>query len=317
MIVKIAIMSVRCVRESARFACRVALKLFEKLDGVSGPAEHLYKPWLCPITDAPQLSLSVTSTHASGAIHEGSDVLLECAVRANPAVRDVWWKHNGRLLDRSRDAGLDLVFGNQSLRLLRVRRLRAGAYQCVASNTQGHGESNQLQLQIKFAPVCRNGQKVVYGVGRNEVAHVSCELEADPPDVSFEWRFNSTFDGGERHLSAMPENRGLRSIATHVPRTHTDFGALYCWGRKQCGHPAQAVRLQHSCRRTTPEPLSNCNLVNATADSIRIECESGYNGGLEQTFHLEVIDSLRSETVAVREEKERPVFLVHPAAGGN
>ncbi|XP_077563992.1 neural cell adhesion molecule 2-like isoform X2 [Haemaphysalis longicornis] len=286
-----------------------------KADNPQLPGSGIEDSVFLSVAYAPQLSLSVTSTHASGAIHEGSDVLLECAVRANPAVRDVWWKHNGRLLDRSRDAGLDLVFGNQSLRLLRVRRLRAGAYQCVASNTQGHGESNQLQLQIKFAPVCRNGQKVVYGVGRNEVAHVSCELEADPPDVSFEWRFNSTFDGGERHLSAMPENRGLRSIATHVPRTHTDFGALYCWGRNSVGTQLRPC-VFNIVAAGPPEPLSNCNLVNATADSIRIECESGYNGGLEQTFHLEVIDSLRSETVAVREEKERPVFLVHPLPAG-
>lgn len=91
----------------------------------------------------------MTSTHKSGAILEGSDVLLECVVRANPSVRDVWWRHNGKLMDRTRDSSLDVVFGNQSLRLLRIRRTMGGTYQCLASNTQGQGESNQLQLQIK------------------------------------------------------------------------------------------------------------------------------------------------------------------------
>ncbi|CAN7979480.1 unnamed protein product, partial [Ixodes pacificus] len=99
--------------------------------------------------DVPKLSLSVSSGHKSGAILEGSDVALECVVRANPPVRDVWWKHDGRLLDRRRDAGPDLVFGNHSLKLLRIARAMRGLYQCLASNSQGQGESNELQIQVK------------------------------------------------------------------------------------------------------------------------------------------------------------------------
>ncbi|CAN7977743.1 unnamed protein product, partial [Ixodes persulcatus] len=99
--------------------------------------------------DVPKLSLSVSSGHKSGAILEGSDVALECVVRANPPVRDVWWKHDGRLLDHRRDAGPDLVFGNHSLKLLRIARAMRGLYQCLASNSQGQGESNELQIQVK------------------------------------------------------------------------------------------------------------------------------------------------------------------------
>ncbi|XP_077524923.1 protein turtle homolog B-like isoform X3 [Amblyomma americanum] len=285
-----------------------------KADNPQLPDSAIEDAVFLSVTYAPQLSLSVTSTHANGAIQEGSDVLLECAVRANPSVRDVWWKHNGRLLDRSRDAGLDLVFGNQSLRLLRIRRTSAGTYQCLASNTQGHGESNQLQLQVKFAPVCRGGQKMVYGVAKDEAAQVSCELEADPPDVSFQWRFNSSFEG-ERHLSTMPVDKGLRSVATHVPRSRTDYGTLVCWGKNSVGTQVKPCVFT-VVAAGPPEPLSNCNVVNATSDSLKIECDSGYDGGLEQTFHLEVIDSVRSETLATREQKERPLFLVQPLPPG-
>ncbi|KAL3203621.1 hypothetical protein MRX96_041812 [Rhipicephalus microplus] len=284
----------RCQSRGAQPAARINV-VEGRPTTLSCPDSAIEDAIFLSVTYAPQVSLSVTSTHASGAILEGSDVLLECAVRANPSVREVWWKHNGRLLDRSRDAGLDLVFGNQSLRLLRIRRTSAGTYQCLASNTQGQGESNQLQLQIKFAPVCREGQKLVYGVAKNEAAQMSCELEADPPDVSFQWRFNSTFEG-ERHL-------------------RTDYGMLYCWGKNSVGTQVKPCVFT-IVAAGPPEPLSNCNVVNATADSLKIECDSGYDGGLEQTFHLEVIDSVRSETLATREQKERPLFLVQPLPPG-
>ncbi|CAN7982360.1 unnamed protein product, partial [Ixodes hexagonus] len=261
----------------------------------------------------PKLSLSVTSGHKSGAILENSDVVLECAVRANPPVRDVWWKHNGKLLDRHRDSGLNLVFGNHSLKLPRIARAMRGLYQCLASNSQGQGESNELHIQVKYAPVCRGGQKQSYGVARDETAKVSCELDADPADVVFQWRFNNSFE--ERQLAAMSLDVGLRSVASYIPRSRADYGSLLCWGKNSVG-----VQLK-PCVFTIqaagpPEPLSNCNVLNATADSLKIACDSGYDGGLEQTFHLEVIDSLRSETLATKEQRDKAVFFVHPLPAG-
>lgn len=261
----------------------------------------------------PKLSLSVSSGHKSGAILEGSDVALECVVRANPPVRDVWWKHDGRLLDRRRDAGPDLVFGNHSLKLLRIARAMRGLYQCLASNSQGQGESNELQIQVKYAPVCRGGQKQAYGVARDETAKVSCELDADPADVVFQWRFNNSFE--ERHLAAMSLDVGLRSVASYIPRSRADYGSLLCWGKNSVGLQLKPCVFSIQAAGP-PEPLSNCNVLNATADSLQIACDSGYDGGLEQTFHLEVIDSLRSETLATKEQRDRAVFFVHPLPPG-
>lgn len=42
------------------------------------------------------------------------------------------------------------------------------------------------------APVCRHGQKVVYSTGRHETIKVLCDLEANPFDVTFNWKFNSS-----------------------------------------------------------------------------------------------------------------------------
>ncbi|EEC14276.1 hypothetical protein IscW_ISCW021654 [Ixodes scapularis] len=140
-------------------------------------------------------------------------------------------------------------------------------------------------LGFADAPVCRGGQKQAYGVARDETAKVSCELDADPADVVFQWRFNNSFE--ERHLAAMSLDVGLRSVASYIPRSRADYGSLLCWGKNSVGLQLKPCVFSIQAAGP-PEPLSNCNVLNATADSLQIACDSGYDGGLEQTFHLEV-----------------------------
>lgn len=42
------------------------------------------------------------------------------------------------------------------------------------------------------APVCRPGQKTIYSGGRQETIKVLCELEANPHNVTFNWKFNAS-----------------------------------------------------------------------------------------------------------------------------
>lgn len=42
------------------------------------------------------------------------------------------------------------------------------------------------------APVCRPGQRTIYSTGRQEIVKVACEVEANPSDVSFVWKFNTS-----------------------------------------------------------------------------------------------------------------------------
>lgn len=41
-------------------------------------------------------------------------------------------------------------------------------------------------------PVCRHDQKRIYGVARNEMAKILCEVDAYPAPTSFKWSFNNT-----------------------------------------------------------------------------------------------------------------------------
>lgn len=42
------------------------------------------------------------------------------------------------------------------------------------------------------APICRPGQIQVYNIARGETAKIICELESNPTDVNFTWKFNTT-----------------------------------------------------------------------------------------------------------------------------
>src|SRR6266487_1279915 len=78
------------------------------------------------------------------------------------------------------------------------------------------------------APVCKSNQKVHYGVAQHEEAKITCEVEADPPNVIFQWGFNNTSEENLDFVSFASEGR--KSIATYTPRAALDYGVLYCWG---------------------------------------------------------------------------------------
>lgn len=130
--------------------------------------------------DAPQLRISYGTNIARDAIREGSDVYLECAVRANPAIKEVVWLHEGRPMHTSLghnhhhhhstpsgDSGADnsmsgadeinrldqaigssIIMTNQSLVIQKVHRTHRGRYQCAAFNDQGETLSDMLSLKV-------------------------------------------------------------------------------------------------------------------------------------------------------------------------
>lgn len=73
-----------------------------------------------------------------------------------------------------------------------------------------------------------------------------------------------------------------------------------------------------------PSPLRNCTLrstVNTTGDWLEVECVSGFDGGLPQTFHLEAIDPTTQRTRLNLSNTREPLFKVSlgslsPSYGG-
>ena len=138
-------------------------------------------------------------------------------------------------------------------------------------------------------PVCSPHQVITYSAARHEEVTVSCQVDAVPPIVTFNWRFNSSGDVVEiadTHIAS----QGLRSSLSYVARTELDYGTLHCWGTNPLGRQRVPCKFR-VVPAERPDPPKDCHLMNDTNDSLTIKCTPGYNGGLNQTFVAEVYDA--------------------------
>ncbi|GJQ65919.1 hypothetical protein Trydic_g4019 [Trypoxylus dichotomus] len=262
--------------------------------------------WKLDIHHVPLVSLELGSNLNGSVIKEGVDVYFECNIKSNPWVYKVSWRHNGKILYNNAAAGT--IVSNQSLVLQSVTRSRAGLYTCVGSNQEGDGESNAVQLDVKFAPICRPGQQKSYGIARQERARIPCELEANPVSgLTFTWKFNNSAEAVDIPASHIFTD-GANSHALYIPMTELDYGTLLCWGRNEIGVQKEPC-IYYINPAGKPDPLSNCTILNETAESLQVECSAGFNGGLQQEFIMEVYDA-QSRKLVSNVTSRTPLFTV-------
>ncbi|XP_072767808.1 nephrin isoform X6 [Anoplolepis gracilipes] len=248
------------------------------------PNSEMEQGWKLNIYHAPVVTLELGSNLNSSAIREGIDVYFECNIKSNPWVYKVSWRHNGNALYHNPTTGT--IISNQSLVLQSVTRSRAGIYTCIGNNQEGDSESNPLNLDIKFAPVCQHGQTRVFGVAKHESASIPCELEANPPEVSFTWKFNNTMEAVDIPQAKVTSDR-THSTVSYEPINELDYGTLLCWGSNDQGNQLEPC-VFHIVPAGRPDTPHNCSLLNQTTDSIYVECIEGFDGGLPQKFTMQV-----------------------------
>ncbi|KAG7171576.1 turtle-like 5 [Homarus americanus] len=256
--------------------------------------------------NTPRLSLAAGLNLDMEDIKEGDDVYFECGIKANPPVYKVQWFHNGDELSHNVSAGI--ILSNQSLVLQRVTRRSSGQYTCSATNLHGLGSSNAVQLSVKFAPLCRPGQKFVYGGGKHEELNITCSVEAHPEPTSFRWAFNSSSEIVDIPSSKFWVVGNGKSQASYTPRTHLDYGSLLCWGNNDVGRQLKPC-IYHIIHAAPPDPVNNCTVENVTSTGASIRCQAGWDGGLSQTFTLSVSHA-RAHTSS-HDKKEAPRVLAN------
>ncbi|KAF5271274.1 hypothetical protein FQA39_LY18832 [Lamprigera yunnana] len=255
--------------------------------------------WRLDIHHVPLVTLELGSNLNGSTIREGVDVYFECNIKSNP------W---GKVLHNNPTAGT--IVSNQSLVLQSVTRNRAGLYTCVGSNQEGDGESNPVQLDVKYTPMCKGGQTKSYGVARFEVADIRCELDANPNDIQFTWKFNNS--DNTALIVELPQNlvttERSRSILSYKPVAEYDYGTLLCSGRNEIGEQKEPC-VFYINPAGKPDSLSNCTIQNQTTESLYVECVEGFDGGLPQEFVMEIYHSQTHKLVSVISSKS-PIFVV-------
>ncbi|XP_067130560.1 LOW QUALITY PROTEIN: nephrin-like [Centruroides vittatus] len=266
--------------------------------------DDLQDSWVMNVFYVPNITLDFGANIQHTAIKEGSDVYFECNIKANPWVTDVGWNFQGKPLYSNTSAGI--IVSNQSLVLQKVKRDHRGFYQCTATNVEGEGASNKIPLEVQYAPICKNPLKSVYGVARDEATEVTCDVEASPENVKFRWSLNNSVDNIEitTHIS-----NGTSSTVTYTPWSVSGYGALLCWGQNIIGYQKEpcVIRLIPA---GPPDSVKGCLVTNLTTNSLTVECEAGYDGGMQQQFHLEVYNSAIEHLQVNLTSQDLPVFNV-------
>ncbi|RWS07616.1 Nephrin-like protein, partial [Dinothrombium tinctorium] len=105
-----------------------------------------------------------------------------------------------------------------------------------------------------------------------------CQVNAEPEVLSFKWQLNNSFETVDIHSFV---SNGTTSIASYIPRSSSDYGNVHCWGENIVGRQKQPC---------PPETINNCRVRNQSLDSVYVVCVPGYDGGLKQSFILEVYE---------------------------
>uniref|UniRef100_A0A1B6DTE2 Ig-like domain-containing protein n=1 Tax=Clastoptera arizonana TaxID=38151 RepID=A0A1B6DTE2_9HEMI len=244
--------------------------------------------WKLNVYFLPVLQLDLGSNMNPNDIEEGDDVYFECKMHANPAAYKVVWKHNNQIVQQNLKSGV--IVNRPNMALQGVNRYQAGNYTCAASNVEGDGESNTVQLRVMYKPVCKTEQKRVYGVARLENARVLCEVDAVPKLDSFHWTFNNSAENtnitSTRYHSSL--EHGVSTLE-YQPMTDLDYGTVMCWGVNLAGRQKEPC-VFHIIAAGRPDPPFNCTLMNQTTESLDVECIEGFDGGQPQSFQLEVFE---------------------------
>jgi len=246
------------------------------------PGSAVEDSWRMQVYYSPRTSMELGRRVSAEEIREGSDIYLECHVRANPPIHRLVWIHNEKQLGDNREGGV--FISNQSLVIRRIGRHTAGNYTCIATNRMGESASSPLYLHVKYAPVCHRSKPVTVVVARDQSASLRCQVDADPESVNFRWTLST---GRETALvpREVPSDTGLSSLLEYTPRRDADFGQLQCWAMNDIGKQKEPC-IFNIVKEGLPATPSHCVMHSASNGILEVKCDgdahdAGSPGGHE------------------------------------
>ncbi|CAG2105035.1 unnamed protein product, partial [Medioppia subpectinata] len=200
----------------------------------------------------PQLSLQLgTPTISLQSLQEGNDIYFDCHIDANPRPNaPILWRFNG------------IIQSNVSLVLQRVTRSQSGTYQCEATNQQGIALSNAIHLKIRYAPVCSTPFTLAFGVSLHESVDLECNVDANPPQVSFQWKFEGITD-----LANFNKINETSSILTYAPQSGQEYGTVECMAKNTIGIQQKSCKY-HIIQADSSNSVFDNNIISISSSSL-------------------------------------------------
>lgn len=146
------------------------------------------------------------------------------------------------------------------------------------------------------APFCVPDQTTEYSVALNEQTVISCEVEADPTEVTFKWFYNNSSETTEMKNFT---SKGIRSLMTYMPQSRYSYGTLFCIGENKNGVQTKPC-IFNVIPAGPPSAFKSCSISNHSLSSISVECLSSEDaGGHRSKYHVEVYRSPSSGVIAI------------------
>ncbi|XP_016947465.1 uncharacterized protein LOC108022831 [Drosophila biarmipes] len=188
------------------------------------------------VTHAPIVNLNLGAPLDPDNLLKGTDVYLECDVKANPSITRVEWYHSDKQLHSSRG----IIISNQTLVLQGISKSSHGQYFCRASNLQGSVSSNEVYLDVKYPPVCKSESTVIRAALKQTI-NITCEVDANPLDnLNYKWHFNNSLES----LIELPQLQSGVGLGPVMLASGSDLGAFYQRSKRKHSHGLQQ-RLLH------------------------------------------------------------------------
>ncbi|XP_058118027.1 nephrin [Anopheles coustani] len=206
-----------------------------------GPTVSLKDTHVLNVKHVPVISLALGAPLNSQNLMEGSDVYLECDIKANPPVKKIEWFHNNKLLQSARG----IIVSNQTLVLQSITKSTHGEYMCRASNSEGTVNSNQLYLDIKYPPVCKSEAQIIRAAVKQTV-NITCDIDANPmPNLLFRWQFNNSLES----MLELPPYTNVESEAANLALAEIDLETNHMGPSLEEMVRRKLERLEHSVRQ--------------------------------------------------------------------
>lgn len=142
-------------------------------------------------------------------------------------------------------------------------------------------------------PFCKQTHRLYVGVSQSESVTINCEMDANPnQDLQYIWTLNGIELPNNQLMSsdqAAMRFEANRSQLIYTPRRPEHFGQFRCISISSLGSSDEEdVCVVNLVPAGVPDVLSNCTQFNLTQQSFTLSCLAGFNGGLEQSYHLEL-----------------------------
>jgi len=240
------------------------------------PEETLEDQWMITTVFTPVSVLEIKeprdrmTSEKDLVVTEGSKVVLVCKSEANPLPYDYHWRQD------SKNKVVHHTGLPSELVLEDIKREDTGNYTCLAENSQGLGESNNISITVQYLPTCMQTQPEEITIAVHESIDLECKMNSNPANVSFRWHMALSNPGvrtGVEDRFEVPTTQFTQhrtsSVLTFTPRTPADFGSVTCDGKNKVGQGQPCIFI--ISKKVTLPGVKECSLTNKDS-TISVNC---------------------------------------------